>query len=84
MKKIYPIIEEINYGKFVFEKDNFAGSGLIITDKNNHYHHQDDIIIFTPHAKAFSWLVYRLKAAYLNELNYYNKFDFYSLIAHAD
>ncbi len=70
----------INSGKFPIDYPHFGGANLIITNDPNRNFHSDDLVVYTDHAAALSWLVVELKKIYDSELNYRNKYDFYSYI----
>ena len=70
----------INSGKFPKEFSHFGGADLIITDDPNRNFHERDIVIYTKHASALSWLVFELKKIYDSKLNAANKYDFYPYI----
>ena len=67
----------INSGKFPKEFSHFGGANLIITDDPNRNFHEGDLVIYTKHASALSWLVVELKKIYDFKLNSLNKYDFY-------
>ena len=64
-------------GKFPKKHPHFGGADLIITDDPNRNFHKGDILVLTEHASAFSWLIFKLKEIYAEELDYSNKYFFY-------
>ena len=70
----------INSGKFPKEFSHFGGANLIITDDPNRNFHEGDLVIYTKHASALSWLVFELKKIYDSKLNASNKYEFYPYI----
>ena len=72
--------ELINSGQFPTDFSHFGGANLIITNDENRHHNEGDIVIYSIHASALSWLVIELKKIYDSNLNYRNKYDFYPYI----
>lgn len=70
----------INSGKFPTEFEHFGGASLIITDDPNRNYHVGDVVVYSEHASALSWLVVELKRIYDSKLNSLNKYDFYPYI----
>lgn len=70
----------INAGEFPKNHNHFGGANLIITDDPNRNFHKGDMVIYTEHASALSWLIQELKKIYESKLNYANKYDFYPFI----
>ncbi len=71
---------KINSGQFPDDYPHFGGANLIITDSPNRNYHDGDIVVYSMHATALSWLVFELKEIYNNEIDYINKYDFYPYI----
>ena len=80
MEDILGLIEKINSGSFPKKFPHFGGAKLIITDDPNRNFHKGDLVIFSEHASALSWLVVELKRIYDSKLNSLNKYDFYPYI----
>jgi hypothetical protein len=80
MKKLVDLIDKIKTGKFPTDFPHFGGANLIITDDPNRNFHEGDLVIFSEHASALSWLVVELKRIYDSKLNSLNKYDFYPYI----
>ncbi len=80
MEEINDLINKINRGIFPKEFRHFGGANLIITDNPNRNFRAGDIVIYTEHASALSWLVIELQKIYKSKLNYSNKYDFYPYI----
>lgn len=80
MNEIEDLKSQIGQGRFPTDFPHFGGANLIITDDENRHHLEGDIVIFSIHASALSWLVIQLKKIYDSNLNYRNKFDFYHYI----
>ena len=70
----------INSGKFPTVFPHFGGANLIITDDPNRKFHEGDVVVYSEHASALSWLVVELKRIYDSKLNSLNKYDFYPYI----
>ena len=79
-KAIIDLVEVILSGKFPKNHPHFGGAGLIITDRPSYKGHDSDLRILTPHASAFSWLVFELKEIHSANIDYQNKYDFYPTI----
>jgi hypothetical protein len=71
---------KIERGKFPKKFPHFGGANLIITDDPKRNFHEGDLVIYSEHASALSWLVIELKRIYSSKLNYSNKYDFYPYI----
>ena len=78
--EIKSLKEKIEKGSFPNEFKHFGGANLIITDDKNRNFLEGDIVIYTEHASALSWLVIELKIIYDSKLNSLNKYDFYPYI----
>jgi hypothetical protein len=70
----------INAGKFPKNHNHFGGANLIITNDPNRNYHEADVVVYTDHAAALSWLVIELKKIYDAKLNSSNKYNFYPYI----
>jgi hypothetical protein len=80
MKELDKLRTLIESGKFPNKFPEFGGANLIITKDKNRNYHEGDIVVFSEHASALSWLVIELKKIYDNEIDYINKYDFYPSI----
>ena len=80
MVEIEMLIEQIKEGKFPSVFPQFGGANLIITNDLNRNFQDGDLIIYSDHASALSWLVLELKKIYDYRLNSLNKYDFYPYI----
>ena len=80
MNKLTELKNLISQGKFPNSYPEFGGANLIITSNLNRNFHDSDIVVFSEHAAALSWLVIELKKIYNTDLNYANKYDFYPYI----
>jgi hypothetical protein len=80
MDDIQELVEKINSGQFPKEFSHFGGADLIITNDPNRNFHEGDLVIYTEHASALSWLLIELKKVYDSSLNYKNKYEFYPYI----
>jgi hypothetical protein len=80
MNKIELLKEKINSGKFPNKFENFGGANLIITDDPDRRGYPQDVVIYTEHASAISWLVFELKDIYNDKIDYMNKYEFYPYI----
>ena len=67
----------INSGQFPVDFPHFGGANLIITNDPNRNYHEGDVVVYSEHASALSWLVVELKKIYDFKLNSLNKYDFY-------
>jgi hypothetical protein len=80
MKKLDKLRALIESGKFPKKFPEFGGANLIITKDKNRNYHEGDIVVFSEHAPALSWLVIQLNKIYDEEIDYINKYDFYPSI----
>jgi hypothetical protein len=80
MEEINLLIEKINSGRFPKKFPHFGGANLIITNNPNRNFKEGDIVIYSKHASALSWLVVELKHIYSSKLNASNKYHFYPYI----
>ena len=81
MKEIIENLKlQISQGKFPIEHAHFAGTGLIITDSKEYKGNDDDIVIYTKHAGALSWLVFQMKHIFRSNLDHRSKCVFYGQI----
>ena len=77
LKKLKQIIEE---GKFPNKFPEFGGANLIITKNRQRNYHDGDVVVYSEHAPALSWLVIELKKIYDSEIDFMNKYAFYPKI----
>lgn len=80
MKKLNLLRQRIEKGEFPNNFPEFGGANLIITKDKNRNFHESDIVIYSNHASALSWLVIELKNIYDTEIDYINKYNFYPSI----
>jgi hypothetical protein len=80
MENFVELINIIKTGKFPTDFPHFGGANLIITNDPNRNFQSDDVVVYTDHAAALSWLVVELKNIYDSKLNSSNKYDFYPYI----
>ena len=80
MNKISELKDTVLKGKFPNKFKEFGGANLIITSNKNRKFHDGDVVIYSVHASALSWLVFELKKIYDSDLNYLNKYNFYPYI----
>jgi hypothetical protein len=80
MDKIDKLKAQIINGKFPTEFPHFGGANLIITNDPNRNGYEHDTIICSEHASTLSWLVIELKNIYNEEIDYMNKYEFYTNI----
>jgi hypothetical protein len=80
MSKIIALKNKIISGQFHNEFKHFGGANLIITDDKNRNHYPQDIVVFSENAGSLSWLVTELKNIYDEEIDYMNKYEFYTNI----
>lgn len=55
----------------------FAGANLIISENPNRVRKEQDVLVVTDNPKELSWLVFKLKEIFANDIEYMNKFAFY-------
>lgn len=72
--------ENLTTGNIPVNYPHFGGAGLIVTDNPTRKSHPSDLVVFTHHAGAISWLIIQLKGIYENVLDYSNKYEFYQSI----
>lgn len=80
MNKFTELKNRIIQGKFPNKYPEFGGANLIITSNYKRNFHEDDIVVYSDHASALSWLVIELKKIYDSDLHYINKYNFYPYI----
>jgi hypothetical protein len=80
MKKIDILRQLVKKGKFPNDFTEFGGANLIITKDLNRNYYESDVVVYSEHAPALSWLVIELKEIYDSEIDYINKYDFYPSI----
>lgn len=80
MSKLNDLKKIVLQGKFPNKYPEFGGANLIITSNINRNFYDSDLVVYSEHAAALSWLVNELKLIYDSELNYLNKYDFYPYI----
>jgi hypothetical protein len=80
MEELLELREKINSGKFPTDFPHFGGANLIISNDPNRNFHEGDVVVYTEHASALSWLIIELKKIYDSKLNSANKYDFYPYI----
>jgi hypothetical protein len=68
--------ENLSAGNIPVNYPHFGGAGLIVTDNPTRKSHPSDLVVFTHHAGAISWLIIQLKGIYENTLDYSNKYEF--------
>ncbi len=78
--KIKELKTKINAGQFPSNFPHFGGANLIITNDAQRNFHEGDIVVYSEHASALSWLVTELKNIYHEEIDSLNKYDFYPYI----
>ena len=78
--KITELKTKINLGQFPVDFPHFGGANLIITNDLNRNYHEGDVVVYSEHAAALSWLVVELKKIYDGSLNFRNKYNFYPYI----
>lgn len=78
--KIDFLRDQINKGDFPNDYPHFGGANLIITDDSKRNFHENDIVVYSEHASALSWLIVELKKIYNEDLNFQNKYSFYPYI----
>lgn len=61
----------------------FEGAGLVISDNDSMEESERYILVKTPHAKALSALIYRLKEIFRGEIDGFTKYAFYGRLGEA-
>jgi hypothetical protein len=77
MNKLDKLRKRIEKGKFPSKFPEFGGANLIITVDPLRSHHDLDVMVYSEHAGALSWLVMELKKIYDEDIDYMNKYRFY-------
>jgi len=80
LRNLLSLKDIINSGQFPTDYPHFGGANLIITNDPNRNYHEGDVVVYTEHAGALSWLIVELKKVYDSKLDYLNKYDFYPYI----
>ena len=80
LHKLEILKNKIDSGDFPKNFEHFGGANLIITDDKHRNHYPQDIVVFTENAGSLSWLVFELKQIFNSELDYINKYGFYTNI----
>jgi hypothetical protein len=70
----------IERGAFPAKFPRFSACHLVITSSRRKKVVENDIVIFTRHAGALSWMVHHLKNNYVLRLNYIQILEFYAEI----
>ena len=78
--KLEILKNKIADGNFPKNFEHFGGANLIITNDKNRNHYPQDIVVFSENAGSLSWLVFELKQIFNSELDYINKYGFYTNI----
>ena len=76
--KLETLKEKIENGDFPKVFEHFGGANLIITDDKNRNHYPQDIVVLSENASSLSWLVFEIKHIFNSELDYINKYGFYT------
>lgn len=71
---------QIKSGHFPKTHPHFAGANLIITDNLKRNFEEGDTVIYTEFAGSISWLIDQLKTIYVDQLDFFNKYEFYNEI----
>jgi hypothetical protein len=79
-KEIKQLKDIINSGQFPSDFPHFGGANLIISNDPNRNYHEGDVVVYSEHASALSWLIVELKKVYDFKLNASNKYAFYPYI----
>lgn len=74
------LISKINKGQFPAVHQHFGGANLIVTDEPDRPFHYGDVVVYSMHAGALSWLVEELASIKSAQLNYSVKYEFYPRI----
>ena len=72
--------ENLSASNYPVNYPHFGGAGLIITNNPARNSHEGDLVVYTEHAGAISWLIIQLKGIYEYALDYSNKYEFYQSI----
>lgn len=74
------LVSKISKGQFPAEYQHFGGANLIVTDEPDRPFHYGDVVVYSIHAGALSWLVEELASIKSAQLNYSVKYEFYPRI----
>lgn len=74
------LVSKITKGQFPAEYQHFGGANLIITDEPDRTFYYGDVVVYSIHAGALSWLVEELASIKSAQLNYSVKYEFYPRI----
>lgn len=79
-EKIKELRKEIINNPIINNTKLFEGANLIITTDISRKRKTQDIIVFTNDAIELSWLVFKLKDLFQEDIDYVNKYSFYTHI----
>lgn len=80
MSEIEALNDKIKSGHFPKNFEHFGGANLIITNDPTRNYYEHDVVVYSENAGSLSWLVTELKSIYHEEIDYMNKFEFYTNI----
>tara|TARA_B110001450_G_C17549070_1_gene451867 strand:+ start:707 stop:985 length:279 start_codon:yes stop_codon:yes gene_type:complete len=79
-EKIKKLREVIIKNPTINNSDLFEGANLILTSDKSRKGKTQDIIVFSNDASELSWLVFKLKDLFQDEIDYVNKYSFFTNI----
>ena len=79
-ERIKGLREEVINNPIIKSTELFQGANLIVTNYKTRKSKPQDIIVFTNDAIELSWLVFKLKDLFQGDIDYVNKYSFYTHI----
>ena len=79
-ERIKELREEVINNPIIKSTELFQGANLIVTNDKTRKSKPQDIIVFTNDAIELSWLVFKLKDLFQEDIDYVNKYSFYTYI----
>lgn len=79
-ERIKELREEVINNPIIKSTELFQGANLIVTNDKTIKSKPQDIIVFTNDAVELSWLAFKLKDLFQEDIDYVNKYSFYTHI----
>ena len=79
-KRVKKLREEVVNNPVIKNTELFQGGNLIITNDKTRKSKPHDIIVYTNDAIELSWLIFKLKDLFQDDIDYVNKYSFYTHI----
>jgi len=85
VRELIELKDEVIEDRFTLTQETklFEGAGLVISDNDSMEESERYILVKTPHAKALSALIYRLKEIFRGEIDGFTKYAFYGRLGEA-